>query len=177
MNLICILIVAVSCFSCKGQENNRKIIENEKETKAIFYTRSIDTLSVLNLEGKQYGNVRYQLLKLYNIDNDLTSIEIVKNQDSLNTINLPSSEDVKNFSVSKIVQTNDGFKILANWGGGNNFYKREFDFLYKDGEFYFSNIVKEHYVQDVNKEIRTIEKISPLISLSKFDISLYIENK
>lgn len=178
MKFICVLIVITFCFSCKGQENYRKMIGKEnKETNAISFIKSIDTLSVLKLKGDRYKETKYQVLKLYNFDKDLFSIEVVKNQSLLKIIKLPSVEDVKNFSVSAMIETNDGFKILTNWGGGNYFYKREFSFVFIGNEFYFSSLMKESYKQNSNKEVRTIEKIHPLIPLNKFDISLYFENE
>jgi len=177
MKLIFSLFVIISCISCKGQENNSETKENNKETTVISQIKNIDTLSVIKLNAKKYADAQYQVLKLYNIDNDVTSIEIVKNKDLLNTIKLPGSEDMKNFSVNKIVEINKGFQILVSWGGGNYFYKRKFNFVYNENGFYFSSLVKGNYTKNSDKEIIISEQIYPPIPLRNFDISLYLENE
>jgi hypothetical protein len=85
-------------------------------------------------------------------------------------------EDVKNFSVNEIIETESGFKIAVNWGGGNYFYSRNFYFTFKENQFYFDSIKINNYIQDTDKKINTTKIISPSISIDKFDILLYLEN-
>lgn len=87
---ILLLVALASCFSNNNQENNRERV-------AISGTKNIDTLSILKLSGKQYGEATYQILKCYYEDHDFFAIEITKNNQSIKAIKLPSQKRLRIF--------------------------------------------------------------------------------
>ena len=161
-------------MSCKGQtekqENANKSLQNHQIEK-------IDTLSTLALNGSQYGEDRYKVLSLYNLNNDKKYLELLKNDGHLIVIDLPSSEDVKNFSVSNITRTDNGFTVAVNWGGGKYFYKREFSFDFERSQFVLDNVRMSFYTQEDDKEEQINKQISPPIPIQKFKILDYLQNE
>lgn len=179
MKLLTVILLCAFFLSCKGQ-----MVEQENHSKAIsnFQEKNIATLSVLNLKGKQYDkDVNYRVLSLYSLDDKgyrITStrrIELRKNDSILATIKLPNSEDVKNFSVSKIKQTNIGFKIVVNWGGGNFFYRREFEFEFIENHFFLDYVRMSFYYHKDDKKVIIGKQITPPIPIQKFKILDYLQ--
>lgn len=177
MKIAIYITLTVSCMSCSGQN-----IHNEPNNSKVQKVTSIDTASVLLLQNKHYNPFSYNVLRLElsNLDKSGYRIKkIVLNRDNktIGSILLPNSEDVKNFSISKIAETRSGFKIVVDWGGGNYFYQRVFYFAFKDKQFYFVGLEMKSYEQDTEKEIKTTKKISPPIPINKFDIINYLDNE
>ncbi|MFY7936402.1 MAG: hypothetical protein ACOVOQ_03415 [Flavobacterium sp.] len=176
MKTVIYIILSVFCISCRGQNIQHQA--NNKNTAEVI---SVDTVSVLSLRNGQYSN--FKILRLYNLGNDgnridsTNRIELTKDNKTVASIILPNSEDVKNFSTSKIEETKDGFKIVVDWGGGNYFYGREFYFRFKGTQFYLDTIEMSNYIQEAEKEIRKINKISPPLPIDKFDIHNYLDNE
>lgn len=157
------LLAALSFFSCKKQNIN-------------YQEKHIDTLEILHLNNNPFREKQYKILLLYNIKKDSKSIDITRCGFPIKKIIVPNSVDVKNFSVSQITETDQGFKIIVDWGGGCCFYIREFDFIYKNGSFYFSNLLKIFYSVNSDDIRKNPEKIDPLIPLNKFYMPIYIQN-
>ncbi len=110
-------------------------------------------MSITILENDIYKNDNYRILHLKFIQNNKEKISLLRNGKNLSSISLPVSDiEVKNFSVAQIKETDNGFKLLVNWGGGNYFYERQFFFVYKDEEFYLSSIQGKKYVQTSEEE-------------------------
>lgn len=172
MKQIYILIIFLICLSCNANKKNINFTEKIE----ILQEKNIDTICVVEFKNKQYKNDKIQLLELYDTIKGMKSIEVINDAVVLNTIELPNSEDVKNFSIDSIFETKKGFDILASWGGGQYFYRRIFSFIYKNDRFYFYCIARENYKENSNKEVSNIERIMPMIPLNKFDITYYIDN-
>ena len=142
---------------------------------------TIDTISVLSFRNELYLN--YKILQLYNLEdggnkiNSTNRIELTKENKTIDIIFLPSSEDIKNFSLSKIEETNDGFKIVVNWGGGNYFYGKEFYFKFKNGRFYFNRFQINNCILAPKKETRKTKVVFPPLSINKFNILNYLDNE
>jgi hypothetical protein len=170
-------MLSVFCVSCSGQKVPHK--SNNRETKTVT---TIDTVSILRLKNKHYSPFSYVILQLKLSDFDKSGHRIKKivvNQynETVASILLPNSEDVKNFSISEIAEIERGFKIVVDWGGGNYFYGREFYFTFKDTQFYLDSFEMRSYTQEPEKETKRIKKISPLIPIDKFDIISYLDNE
>lgn len=177
MKIIIYITLSIFCVSCNGQNvqhksNNRKI---EKVT-------TIDTISILPLKNKCYSPFSYVILRLELSDFDksghrIKKIVINQGNKTVASVLLPNSEDIKNFSISEIVEIERGFKIVADWGGGNYFYGREFYFTFKANQFYFDSLEMKSYIQEPEKETKKTKKIIPLIPINKFDIIRYLDNE
>lgn len=140
-----------------------------------------DTLSILQLTNKLYGNSDFKVLRICNLDNEgyqnkVTSrIELTQENKTVASISLPiPDEEVKNFSVTKIEETKNGFEIAVNWGGGNNIYDVEFYFTFRDNQFYLDEIKTGKYGADT-EVTGTTKKMSPPIPIDKVEIINYLE--
>jgi len=105
----------------------------------------------------------------------IKKIVVTQNSKTIASILLPNPEDVKNFSVTKIEETKNGFKISINWGGGNYIYDMVYFFAYKSGQFYLNSIETNNYGPDTDVARKT-KKINPPIPIDKFDIISYLDN-
>lgn len=166
-------MLSAFCVSCNGQN-----VQDSRSTKEAM---PIDTLSILPLMNKQYGNSNYKVLRLCDLDsvgyqNKSTSrIELTQKNKTVASISLPiPDEEVKNFSITKIAETKNGFEVAVNWGGGNNIYDVAFYFAYRDSQFYLDEIKTNKYGADI-KVTRTTKKISPPIPIGEFKIISYLE--
>lgn len=175
-SVICLLLILLSCVSCSSQvvKFGNKEISNQQ----------VDILSTLTLKNQQYNSVEFKVIHLYNVDEngyriDSTNrVELVSNTKIITSILLPIvDEDIKNFAVTSIEETNTGFKIIVDWGGGNNYYSREFYFVFKGNQFYLSQIMMISYVQEPERTNRILKTIIPQISIAKFNLLDYLENE
>jgi hypothetical protein len=144
----------------------------------------IDTQFILILRNKPFERLDYQVIKLSNLDregcqiNSTKRIELTKQNKTIAIISLPyPDEEIKNFSVNKIEETINGFKIFVDWGGGNYFYGRCFYFNFKNGQFYLDSLNMKSYVLEPEKHMKITKKIRPPIVINEFMILHYLENE
>lgn len=178
MRLVLVVLVCVLSTSC--QIKSTKI-----DTKNGLEKKLLDTISSVSLEGltsidkKDY----YRVTHLYDLDKNGYKIDsthrivLSKNDKTISNLQMPTSDNVKNFSISNILETPNGFAILTNWGGGNFFYNKEFYFVFKENQFYLDNIKTTNFVLDAQSETTSINEIEPRLLISKFDINHFIQNK
>ena len=156
------IFLAITIFAsllCKGQTT-------------IFKT---DTISYLTLKSSNFAYPKTTILySKYTHDSILTSqIIILQENKIINSIKLPIADiEVKNFSISKIIETQNGFSISTNWGGGNNIYDTDFKFEILGNLIYLTQIAKKHY--GPNTEVIT-KNIDIKILLNDFDIYSYLK--
>lgn len=170
MRIIMIILLLFS-VSCQGQPE-KKVAESTK----VVSQKVSDTLSVLSL--KNIAQDDYKVLYLSFSESSEDKIRLMKDDTIVSDISLPITDvDIKNFSVDKIEEINNGFKLSVNWGGGNDFYGRDFYFEYVKNSFYLNRLKSKSYHLDSEKEISKEEKIIPPVSINRFVLSEYIENE
>ncbi len=176
MKKIIYFIFTIICISSKSESFYINKLNNIN-----LNSIQVDTISQLLLNNKFYKNNEFKVICLSKLENEnnnffLTkTIILVKNNNLLATIKLPiANDDVKNFSVTKIIETVNGFKILISWGGGNNIYNLEYYFYYKKNEFYFVKLKRKEY--GPNTKVTTkLKNIKPMIAIKNFEIINYID--
>ena len=97
-------------------------------------------------------------------------------------LEIPSGEEVKNlsFDESNFEETDDGFLLHFNWGGGRYFWSETFFFKESDGEpclYKIESRLTEYTLNkktgDFDDETDTkVRMIAPLIKLSDFNEKL-----
>jgi hypothetical protein len=189
----------MSCnWTTKEQEFNISSYNNKSKDTAIQYQNGyvnlfstsatkksinkeiithIDTVSILVLINSQYGNSQYSIQKLNYYQTGAKSIEILLEDRQVAYLSLPRLGDVKNFSVNNILETHSGFKVKANWGGGNYFYSRDFFFDFTEGRFYLTKVVNRFYNHSEDKEIETIVDVIPARIIDTNTIMDHIRNE
>jgi hypothetical protein len=162
-----VIIFSLFFHSCNGQ-----ISEKKNTSKQIN-----DTITTLLLNGKYYLNNSYEVV--YLIDETENKMIYLNDKDGvIGIILLPKADDeIKNFSVDRILKTKRGFQINVNWGGGNYFYGREFYFYYRNNNFYLDTIKYNIYFERDNKTVNDLKIIKEPIVFSKFNILSYIVNE
>jgi hypothetical protein len=161
-------VILFSFQSCQENISSRDSFPNIKAN----VSKISDTLDVLVLKQEKYNDI-YKIIHLERTENRREQILILENNILTSSISLPiPDEEVKNFSVNKIEETQKGFKISIDWGGGNYFYERCFFFILKNNQFYLDNIT---YRNNFKKSKRL--KIYPLVEISKFNMVDFIENE
>lgn len=131
-----------------------------------------DTLAIL-----KYNNYNFIFLKTHQSTDDKRKLLISRNNNGYKEIIIPSSDDVKNFSINSVEKIdNNMMVIIVNWGGGNNFYKRKFIFELENGNFFLSEIIKQYYRTNEEVEEKSII-INPKLNINQFNLMDYIENE
>ena len=138
MKVLIFIILLISCMSCSkqhSQNSDKKVVDID--TSSILALR-IDTVSMLQLRNKIYGDSDYKVLRLFDLDNEgydigsTSRIELTENNNIVVSLLFPRPDaEPANFGVDTIMETKNGFKIIFSWGGGNYFYRREFYFVFK----------------------------------------------
>jgi len=165
MQKVTYIVVLFLFVSCVVKSNNTTIVDKTDTLKCV----------ILN-DTAVYGINKYQLLYLYNFDDDRKTIELQKNHTTIKIIALPKADmEAKNFSIDTIKETNKGFEIKASWGGGFWFCSRVFNFSFYNNSFYLNKIIVWHYYMQTDDEMSKEEIITPPIEILKFDILNYIE--
>ena len=133
----------------------------------------VDTLYKLEFSGNQLRE--YKVIQR-NIDNE-NRLEILKNNEKLYSVHVPNGEEVKNFVIDSITETDKGFKILYLYGGGRYIYHGKLFFEYEDNDFYLKRAEKEHIeLENFPKEPNETIYFSPAIPLIFFDFEDNIIN-
>jgi hypothetical protein len=141
------------------------------------------TESELLLKDKRYGTHHYKVLRQRYYDSSqylhtIQKVNIRMDGKVIAALRLPVADfEAKNFGVSKIEETIDGFLIAAHWGGGNYFYDNTYYFVYKDGQFYLRDINYILYIPDSEKKESYHKKLQQPVALSKVDILHYLEKE
>lgn len=172
-----VFFIILFCGLCNLNAISAISINTAIESKPIVS----DTVLCVNLKNRQYKNNQYKVSYLYNLDHnglriDSTKrIEIIQNNSKkLAFLFIPNSIDVKNLSVSKLIETKTGFKICFRWGGGNSFSNSEFYFIFNKNNFYIKHIYKLNYTLDPENDTRKNIYFKKLIPFDQFDITPYL---
>lgn len=170
MKIITMILLLFS-VSCQGQ-SDRKVTESTKYTSQ----KVLDTLFFLSL--KNIPDSDYKVLYLSSSESLEDKIRLINDDIIVADISLPIADfDVKNFSVDTIEEINNGFKLSVNWGGGNDFYGRDFYFEYVENSFYLGKLMNSSYHLDSEKEISKKRNIISPIRIDKLIISEYMKNE
>lgn len=166
MILRTVLIISSLFSFFKGQVTEHSFGEKYKE---------VDTLSVLNLKNKIYGKDKIKILRVVAIKSDEEEedairewIRILKNDSAIASIWIPKGMEIKNFGVSGVGKTKNGFLISTFSGGGNYFYSRTLFFNYRGDNFYFEKMDAEDYIHDKDYTMTGTMIINPPIRADKF---------
>ena len=168
-----VFIFLLLSVSCQGQENKEVINSIEGVQQVVS-----DTLNTLVLKGSIYQKDTCKILHLSFKENLGDKIQLLKNGNLIANLSLPIADiEVKNLTVGAIKESKGGFSFLVQWGGGNDFYSRNFHFEYKEGIFYLGGIGNSNYNLDTEKETTKEEKILPIIRIDELVLSEFIKNK
>lgn len=169
IRFIAIILFFVS-VSCNSQANRDGIGSFTKNNQSL----ALDTLSSLRLEDG------FAVIHLFLKDSSNDIIQIVKGTIIIGELSLPIPDvEVKNLSVDKIEKTKTGFVLAVKWGGGKNFYGRDFYFEFNEIEksFYLESIRKTNYTLESHIEESTQEEMNPPLRVDKIDLSKFIVNE
>ncbi len=168
--VLVILWVVISCHISNSRIKETRFNAKEK----------VDTLSFLPLLGESFKDSTCLVLHLCNLDTngnriDSTKrIELTRNCNVISWFSLPNSEDVKNFSVTRLAETSNGISLEANWGGGNHFYELVFYFVFRNRQFYFDSLPRRTIIQTPESETLELVKPSSPVPVSNFKLIDYL---
>lgn len=138
---------------------------------------NLDTQRIVALEGRAYRGSKYKILHIKSYDGMKGGkLQLLRNDTLIANVSLPvPNYEVKNFSITDIKSTKNGFDLLVDWGGGNWFYTRTFHFKYLKGAFYLVEIDKEMYVHDKDETVSRKEKLSPVIDIREVQLLKHMD--
>ncbi|UBM61529.1 hypothetical protein LA303_08880 [Candidatus Sulfidibacterium hydrothermale] len=168
-NAITMLILLSTLISCieKGDKQdklNKNWINNEKK----IIPRKHETLKVKKSNGLKNNDkkLKSNTNNKYVIKENYPFLYIYNNNKIIKKINLPSSDEVKNFEYKGLVNTDKGFNILFEWGGFNFSHQNNFVFNNK----YLNKIEIKIYNNLEKKIIKDSILFSNPISIKNFDL-------
>ncbi len=162
--------VLILCTSCAEHAAGGRLQRDHGQTP--------DTLTALALKNEIYGRDRYKVLHLQMIDSFERIIRVLKNDTEIAAVALPRADDeLKNFSLVGIEETQEGFSVTADWGGGNYFYTRVFYFAFRNDTFFLERIKVNNLRQPTEEEERRQEEIIPAIPIDEFDMREFLQNE
>ena len=188
--LLLFLIVLLSCSERKTKELAGKSLvkaeqlslkdmiapfNNDEESGNSEKDNHPDTLMFLELKEKQFAKDKYKILHIHNRYNKKRFVGVSKNGETISSFSVPNPTDVKNFSLNKLHEIENGFRVDIDWGGGNNFYKRNYYFHFMEDRFVFTQVDKSNYNHGKDKEEKTLQKVDRPIMLENFDILEFIQ--
>ncbi len=173
MKVYAIILISLYCFFHKGEVVRESNVINLQH---YSLKDKVDTLYFLSLKDRQYHNSQYEILCLCNSENEMY-IQIKKDQKMFTRLNFPKPDEVKNFTISNVVNTDNGFKVYATWGGGCCFYERKFMFKFSEECFSLETVIQSSYNQELDEKKKVIKSIVPTISIKEFNIYDYIKNE
>lgn len=164
IKLFSILISTLLIFGgCKERNFSHSRLQHKSSADTLDYF-------VLGKHGEGYG---YTLLYLL-YSNSSSQLKILKDNFSIAILELPNSEDVKNFSVYAFGEYSEGFTMSTSWGGGSNHFKNIFYFSHKDGEFYLTKVKKEHFTLRTEQIEEKVQILDEPINIKKLHLEQFI---
>ena len=134
----------------------------------------IDTSIVIQIQRQKC--IIVQLINKFTETEGLTKILLIKkDKKNLTSKTLPSADDIKNLNIN-VNKYRTGFILKAQYGGGDNFYNRDFYFKWTKGGFFLYKIVGTHVKPNFTKSIITVQNILPFINIRDFNIQYFLEN-
>ena len=163
MNQIITLITFVIFSFQIGKANSFMSLKSDIDTSIVIQTQRQKCIIV-------------QLINKFTETEVLTKILLIK-KDKKNLISktLPSADDIKNLNIN-VNKYRTGFILKAQYGGGDNFYNRDFYFKWTKGGFFLYKIVGTHVKPNFTKSIITVQNILPFINIRDFNIQYFLEN-
>lgn len=141
-----------------------------------FNKTFVDIESSITIRTHRKTYFCIQLFRKFTEDGFYRKSLLVKNNNKdIASIDLPSSEDIKNFSVN-MKKHKKGFILECSYGGGNNLYSRHFYFKGDKDSMYLYKIIGMHSKPNSNKIITENIYIRPQIDIRNFNIVNYIDN-
>ncbi|ARB05453.1 TPA: hypothetical protein ACJJSJ_000456 [Neisseria meningitidis] len=146
-----------------------------KANSLISLKNDIDTSIVIQTQGQKC--IIVQLINKFTDTEGLTKILLIKkdNKEAYISKTLPSADDIKNLNIN-INKYRTGFILKVQYGGGDNFYNRDFYFKWTKGGFFLYKIVGTHVKPNFTKSIITVKNILPFINIRDFNIQCFLEN-
>ncbi len=145
-----------------------------KANSLISLKNDIDTSIVIQTQRQKC--IIVQLINKFTDTEGLTKILLIKkDKKKLISKTLPSADDIKNLNIN-INKYRTGFILKAQYGGGDNFYNRDFYFKWIKGSFFLYKIVGTHAKPNFTKNIITVKNILPFINIRDFNIQCFLEN-
>lgn len=118
-----------------------------------FNKTFVDIESSITIRTHRKTYFCIQLFRKFTEDGFYRKSLLVKNNNKdIASIDLPSSEDVKNFSVN-MKKHKKGFVLECSYGGGNNLYSRHFYFKGDKDSMYLYKIIRMHSKPNSDKII------------------------
>lgn len=141
-----------------------------------FNKTFVDIESSITIRTHRKTYFCIQLFRKFTEDGFYRKSLLVKNNNKdIASIDLPSSKDIKNFSVN-MKKHKKGFILECSYGGGNNLYSRHFYFKGDKDSMYLYKIIGMHSKPNSNKIITEKKYIRPQIDIRNFNIVNYIDN-
>ena len=163
MKQIIILIIFIIFPFQIGKANSLISLKNDIDTSIVIQTQRQKCIIV-------------QLINKFTDTEGLTKILLIKkDKKKLISKTLPSADDIKNLNIN-INKYRTGFILKAQYGGGDNFYNRDFYFKWIKGAFFLYRIVGTHVKPNLTKSIITVKNILPFINIRDFNIQCFLEN-
>lgn len=141
-----------------------------------FNKTFVDIESAITIRTHRKTYFCIQLFRKFTEDGFYRKSLLVKNNNKdIASIDLPSSEDIKNFSVN-MKKHKKGFILECSYEGGNNLYSRHFYFKGDKDSMYLYKIIGMHSKPNSDKIITENIYIRPQIDIRNFNIVNYIDN-
>lgn len=141
-----------------------------------FNKTFVDIESSITIRTHRKTYFCIQLFRKFTEDGFYRKSLLVKNNNKdIASIDLPSSKDIKNFSVN-MKKHKKGFILECSYGGGNNLYSRHFYFKGDKDSMYLYKIIGMHSKPNSDKIITEKIYIRPQIDIRNFNIVNYIDN-
>lgn len=141
-----------------------------------FNKTFVDIESAITIRTHRKTYFCIQLFRKFTEDGFYRKSLLVKNNNKdIASIDLPSSKDIKNFSVN-MKKHKKGFVLECSYGGGNNLYSRHFYFKGDKDSMYLYKIIGMHSKPNSDKIITEKKYIRPQIDIRNFNIVNYIDN-
>lgn len=136
---------------------------------------AVDTVLTVKMDQIKSSGHGYSLIYLRNSVSMEKEIRLIEDDVFKGSIRVPSSDEVKNISVAKMIQHSSGFEVMITWGGGNYLYAVSFYFLHDNGEFYLNRVNRETYFLEYERSDKEIIEVSPMAPFDLVDFSYYLQ--
>lgn len=174
MRFLLLILLSAFLFSCNTQE---KLSDDTNSTNGNFtansdLANSVKDNQIVKKLSPKCGAKTFTIL----IANKGAGDHIILAEENKirRTVKMPTERDAPNFSLDHFGETKDGFEIAVEYGS-KYYYRKSFDFVCENGDFYFEKVGVEKFEKNNPSKItRKDVKMNPKEPLERFSFTGFL---
>lgn len=174
MRFLLLILLTAFLFSCNTQKNfpDDTNSRNGNFTANSDLANSMSEKQIVKKLTPRCGGKNFNILIASKYGNQ--HIILAEGNTIRRTVKMPTDSDAPNFSLDRFGETKNGFEIAVEYGS-KYYYRKSFNFVCENDEFYFDKVGVEKFEKNNPSKItRKDVKMNPKEPLERFSFTGFL---